>query len=143
VSHSHENIEPGHEHAGGTLPRATYEHPALGPRVDQLPPLPDEVIYRIASILQQHNEEQARRESISVAPQSPPARQPRDHMADSQLTPLLTVIDVQRLIKCGQRQAYAVVHAAGPLKVGPSLRLRPQDLVAYQERLRRGTDDVK
>jgi len=70
VSHSHEDVDPGHEHAGGPLPRGTYEHPALGPQVDQLPPLPDEVLYRIAAILRQHNEEQARREASS----KPPAR---------------------------------------------------------------------
>ena len=32
---------------------------ALGPRVDELPPLPDEVIYRIAAILHQHREEES------------------------------------------------------------------------------------
>jgi hypothetical protein len=31
-------------HSGGTTPGGTYEHPALGPRVDDLPPLPDEVM---------------------------------------------------------------------------------------------------
>src|SRR5712692_6261599 len=45
-------------HTGGTLPGGTYEHRSLGPRVDELPPLPDEVIYRIAAILHQHNEEE-------------------------------------------------------------------------------------
>jgi hypothetical protein len=61
VSHSHDNVEPGHEHAGGRLPRGTYEHPALGPQVDELPPLPDEVLYRIAAILRQHIAEQEAR----------------------------------------------------------------------------------
>jgi hypothetical protein len=42
ASHSHENVESGHVHSGGT--EGTYEHPVLGPRVDELPPLPDEVI---------------------------------------------------------------------------------------------------
>ena len=59
VSHSHENVEPGQVHSGGTLPGGTYEHPALGSQVDELPPLPDEVIYRIAAILQQHSEEES------------------------------------------------------------------------------------
>jgi hypothetical protein len=58
VSHSHENVEPGHVHSGGTIPGGTYEHPALGPLVDELPPLPDEVIYRIAAILHQHSEDE-------------------------------------------------------------------------------------
>jgi hypothetical protein len=57
VSHSHENVEPGHGHSGGTLPGGTYEHPALGPQIDELPPLPDEVIYRIAAILRQHRQD--------------------------------------------------------------------------------------
>ena len=111
--------------------------------MDELPPLPDEVLYRIALILKQYDEEQARRQSISVPHQNLPARQAREQIAPSQLTPLLTVSDVQRLTRCGKRQAYELMHAAGPLKVGRSLRLRPEDLVAYQERLRRGTDDLK
>jgi hypothetical protein len=45
-------------HSGGTLPGGTYEHPALGAHVDELPPLPDDVIYRIAAILHQHSEEE-------------------------------------------------------------------------------------
>jgi hypothetical protein len=73
ASHSHEDVEPGHEHAGGPLPGGTYEHPALGPQVDQLPPLPDEVLYRIAAILRQHYEEQARQESAK-GPERPNSR---------------------------------------------------------------------
>ena len=61
VSHSHENVEPGHIHSGGALPGGTYERPALGPQVDGLPPLPDEVIYKIAAILRQHGEEESTR----------------------------------------------------------------------------------
>jgi hypothetical protein len=37
----------------------TYEHPALDPHVDELPPLPDGVIYRIAAILHHHSEEES------------------------------------------------------------------------------------
>jgi len=59
VSHSHENAGPGHVHSGGALPGGTYEHPALGPQVDELPPLPDEVIYKVAAILHQHCEEES------------------------------------------------------------------------------------
>src|SRR6266851_1749624 len=40
VSQSHEDVEPGHMHLGGTLPGGTYEHPALDPQVDKLPPAP-------------------------------------------------------------------------------------------------------
>lgn len=72
VSHCHEDAEPGHEHSGGALPGGTYEHPALGPQVDKLPPLPDDVLYRIAAILRQHREEQAWRE----APPNPHLKQP-------------------------------------------------------------------
>jgi len=36
-----------------------YEHPALGPRVDELPALADEVIYRIAAIFHQHSEDES------------------------------------------------------------------------------------
>ena len=59
VSHSHESVEPGHLHSGSTLPGGTYEHLALAPQVDELPPLPDEVIYRIAAILHHHGEEES------------------------------------------------------------------------------------
>jgi hypothetical protein len=31
----------------------------LGPQVDELPPLPDEVIYKVAAILHQHSEEES------------------------------------------------------------------------------------
>ena len=41
------------------LPGGKYEHSALGPQVDELPPLPDQVIYKIAAILHQHREEQS------------------------------------------------------------------------------------
>jgi hypothetical protein len=59
VSHSHENTGPGHVHSGGALAGGTYEHPALGPQVDELPPFPDEVIYKVAAILHQHSEEES------------------------------------------------------------------------------------
>ena len=50
-------------HSGGTLSGGTYEHRALDPQVDELPPLLDEVIYRIAAILHHQSEE----ESVSKA----------------------------------------------------------------------------
>ena len=59
VSQSHEDVEPGDMHLGGTLPGGTYEHPAMDPQVDKLPPLPDEVICRIAAIPHQHSEEES------------------------------------------------------------------------------------
>jgi hypothetical protein len=59
VSHSHENVELRHVHSGGTPPGGTYEHLALAPQVDELLPLQDEVIYRIAAILHQHSEEES------------------------------------------------------------------------------------
>ena len=46
-------------HSGGTLSGGTYEHRALDPQVDELPPLLDEVIYRIASILHHHSKEES------------------------------------------------------------------------------------
>jgi len=69
VSHGHEAVKPGHRHPGGALPGGTYQHPPLGPQVDQLPPLPDEVIYRIAAILKQHIDEQQQQRSIEVEAQ--------------------------------------------------------------------------
>jgi hypothetical protein len=59
VSHSHENVEPGHVHSGGARPGGTYEHPAFGPQVDKLPPLPDDMIYKIDAILRQHSEKKS------------------------------------------------------------------------------------
>jgi hypothetical protein len=51
---------------------------------------------------------------------------------------LLTIDDIKRIAKVGTNQAYAIAHAAGPIKFGRSLRVRPQDLAAYLERLRTG-----
>jgi hypothetical protein len=48
---------------------------------------------------------------------------------------LLTVADIMRLLQIGERQAYALSHAAGVVKLGRSLRVRPEDLDAYLERL--------
>lgn len=43
-------------------------HPALGPQVDEMPPLPDEVIPRIAAILRQHGEEVQERRTVMATP---------------------------------------------------------------------------
>ena len=51
---------------------------------------------------------------------------------------LLDLEDVKRLTKLGSNAAYAIMHAAGPIKFGRSLRVRPQDLADYLERLRGG-----
>ena len=63
-------LRAGDRHPGGALPGGTYQHPSLGPQVDQLPALPDEVIYRIAAILKQHIDEQQQRRSIEVTRRS-------------------------------------------------------------------------
>jgi hypothetical protein len=51
---------------------------------------------------------------------------------------LLDIDDIKRLAKVETNQAYAIAHGAGPIKLGRSLRVRPQDLAAYLERLRAG-----
>ncbi len=48
---------------------------------------------------------------------------------------LLTVADIMRICQCGQRQAYALAHEAGTVRLGRSLRVRPDDLAAYLERV--------
>jgi hypothetical protein len=48
---------------------------------------------------------------------------------------LLTIKDIQRVCQCGQRQAYEIAHAAGTVRLGRSLRVRPEDLSAYLERV--------
>jgi hypothetical protein len=50
-----------------------------------------------------------------------------------QLPQLLTVADIQRLLQIGERHAFAVAHAAGTVRLGRSLRVRPEDLSAYLE----------
>ena len=49
---------------------------------------------------------------------------------------LLDIEDIKRIAKVGTNQAYSIAHGAGPIKLGRSLRVRPQDLAAYLERLR-------
>jgi hypothetical protein len=49
---------------------------------------------------------------------------------------LLDLRDVKRITKVGDNQAYAIMHAAGPIKFGRSLRVRPQDLASYLDRQR-------
>jgi hypothetical protein len=51
------------------------------------------------------------------------------------LPQLLTVADIQRLLQIGERQAYEVAHAAGTVRLGRSLRVRPEDLSGYLERV--------
>ena len=38
------------------------------------------------------------------------------------LPPLLTVQDIRRICRIGERQAYELAHAVGPVKLGRSLR---------------------
>lgn len=47
---------------------------------------------------------------------------------------LLTVADVRRLLQVGSRQAYAICHAVGAVRLGRSIRVRPADLDAYLAR---------
>lgn len=51
------------------------------------------------------------------------------------LPPLLTVADIKRICRCGERQAYEIAHLVGPVKLGRSLRVRPADLAVYLARL--------
>jgi hypothetical protein len=51
---------------------------------------------------------------------------------------LLQLEDVKRICGVGSNQAYLLMHGAGPIKLGRSIRVRPQDLSAYLERLRTG-----
>jgi hypothetical protein len=50
------------------------------------------------------------------------------------LPTLLTVTDIKRVLQVGERQAYEIAHAAGTVRLGRSLRVRPEDLTAYLER---------
>jgi hypothetical protein len=52
-----------------------------------------------------------------------------------QLPALLTVRDIQRICRCGERQAYELAHRVGPIKLGRSLRVRSEDLNAYLREL--------
>ena len=51
------------------------------------------------------------------------------------LPPLLTVRDIRRICCIGERQAYELAHAVGPIKLGRSLRVRAEDLSAYLREL--------
>jgi hypothetical protein len=55
---------------------------------------------------------------------------------------LLQLEDVKRICGVGSNQAYVLMHAAGPIKFGRSIRVRPQDLAAYLERLRAGEAEL-
>ncbi len=48
---------------------------------------------------------------------------------------LLTIKDIQRRLQCGERMAYQVAHEAGTVRLGRSLRVRPEDLAAHLERV--------
>jgi hypothetical protein len=54
---------------------------------------------------------------------------------DVALPCLLTIKDIRRMLQVGERQAYEVAHAAGTVRLGRSLRVRPVDLSAYLERV--------
>jgi hypothetical protein len=56
-------------------------------------------------------------------------------VVDLALPPLLTIKDVMRLLQVGERQAYEIAHAAGTVRLGRSLRVRPEDLSAYLQRV--------
>ena len=56
-------------------------------------------------------------------------------VVDLALPPLLTIKDVMHLLQVGERQAYEIAHAAGTVRLGRSLRVRPEDLRAYLQRV--------
>jgi Mn-dependent DtxR family transcriptional regulator len=56
-------------------------------------------------------------------------------LGDLALPPLLTIKDIMRLLQVGERQAYEIAHSAGTVRLGRSLRVRPEDLSAYLQRL--------
>jgi Helix-turn-helix domain len=56
-------------------------------------------------------------------------------VVDLALPPLLTIKDIMRLLQVGERQAYEIAHAAGTVRLGRSLRVRPEDLSAYLQRV--------
>jgi len=57
------------------------------------------------------------------------------NIVDLALPALLTVADIQRICRCGERQAYEIAHAAGTVRLGRSLRVRPEDLATYLGRV--------
>jgi hypothetical protein len=59
----------------------------------------------------------------------------QQNVIDIAFPSLLTVADIMRVCQCGQRQAYEIAHAAGTVRLGRSLRVRPEDLSAYLERV--------
>jgi hypothetical protein len=56
-------------------------------------------------------------------------------VVDLALPPLLTIRDIMRLLQVGERQAYEIAHAAGTVRLGRSLRVRPEDLSAHLQRV--------
>lgn len=56
-------------------------------------------------------------------------------VVDLALPPLLTIKDIMRQLQVGERQAYEIAHAAGTVRLGRSLRVRPEDLSAYLQRV--------
>jgi hypothetical protein len=56
-------------------------------------------------------------------------------VVDLALPPLLTIRDIMRLLQVGERQAYEIAHAAGTVRLGRSLRVRPEDLSAFLQRV--------
>jgi hypothetical protein len=44
---------------------------------------------------------------------------------------LLTVADIKRQLQIGERQAYELIHEIGAVKLGRSLRCRPEDLEQF------------
>jgi hypothetical protein len=48
---------------------------------------------------------------------------------------LLTVEDIQRMCQCSEARAYQLAHEAGTVRLGRSLRVRPEDLDAHLRRL--------
>ena len=56
-------------------------------------------------------------------------------VVDLAVPPLLTIKDIMRLLQVGERQAYEIAHAAGTVRLGRSLRVRPEDLSAYLQRV--------
>lgn len=49
---------------------------------------------------------------------------------------LLTHRDVMQLLQVDRDRAYACMHEAGAVRIGRRLRLRPEDLKDYLQRLR-------
>jgi hypothetical protein len=59
----------------------------------------------------------------------------QQNVIDLAFPSLLTIKDIQRRLQCGERMAYQVAHEAGTVRLGRSLRVRPEDLAAHLERV--------